>query len=391
MNKLANYSRLFLLFILAGCTATALDSENPAEQLPAPTAFHLFQESPGLPSNAAEGEEHSSGVPTVANLFIERNTPTPKPSSMPVPTSSPSAAITTAPEKANLFTHYVFDDVLNDNWEIVEGIGATVDMSSNFRTLDGERSIAFTPGEDFSTLFFTVKPDSTMVYPSEKVLAVNFWINGGDDYIQLDQLALSVIGSNDYKYWRPDDDSVQLPQGESFSETRLYFLGLNRSVPPNTWVEIYLQIDTLIYDPDYSYVVGFYLKNDLGFRNTVYVDNVNLVLLEDPAALETVPAVTARTPTPSRTAVPTITSAEPEATITGTAVATPTPTATSQEEACVVSPPSGWEQYTIQPGDNIATLAFNRGESAEFVLAVNCFRPGVVLSIGQLIWLPPAP
>lgn len=113
--------------------------------------------------------EHSSGVPTVANLFIERNTPTPKPSATPVPASSPSVAITAAPDKASLFTHYVFDDVLNDNWEIVEGIGATVDMSSNFRILDGERSIAFTPGEDFSTLFLPLSRIQRWFIPLKSV------------------------------------------------------------------------------------------------------------------------------------------------------------------------------------------------------------------------------
>lgn len=402
MNKLANYSALFLLFILTGCTSTASNAQNAAESLPTPTTFRFFEDSQEIDSTASPATRNPASVPTVANLFTERDTPTPQPTITPLPTfpSATSQTGAAAPGEADLFSSPVFEDALNDNWEIRETIGATVDMSSSTRVLDGRHSIAFTPGEDFTTLFFTVPPDSTMVFPAEKVLAVSFWLNGGDDYIQLEQLALSVVGSNDYTYWNPDDDSVEFPGGESFSETRLYFLGLNRSIPPNTWTEIYLQLDSLIYDPEYNYVVGFYLKNDYGFRNTVYIDNVTLVLLEDPAALETAPVQvtpTAVRTTPTTTAVPTITAEAPEAsaTVEGTAVATPTsspsPTETAEPEACTVSPPSGWVQYTIQPGDNIATLAFNRGESVEFVLTVNCFSPGVVLSIGQVIWLPPAP
>lgn len=389
-----SYSWLLLLFLVAGCTTTGLDSDNPSESLPKPTTFQFFEERPSIEDNSLNGTQNPTGVPTVANLFTERNTPTPKPSATPVPTFPPSAATAALPadEQADLFDYFIFDDAVNNNWQVVETIGATIDMSSDIRVYDGQRSIAFTPEEDFTSLFFAVTSASNIVFPSEKALAINFWINGGDDYIQLEQLALSVIGSNDYKYWSPNDNSVEFPGGETFSETRLYFLGLNRSIPPNTWVEVNLQLDSLIYDPEYNYVVGFYLKNDLGFRNTVYIDNVKIVLLEELTALETSPAIPSATSTPTLTAVPlTTTPTTPTQTGTGTAVATPTPTATPQEEACVVSPPSDWEQYTIQPGDSIATLAFNRGESTEVVLAVNCFSPGVILSIGQVVWLPPIP
>jgi hypothetical protein len=37
-------------------------------------------------------------------------------------------------------------------------------------------------------------------------------------------------------------------------------------------------LDDLEFDPPYRYVTGFYLKNDIGFRNTYYVDQVALLL-----------------------------------------------------------------------------------------------------------------
>lgn len=397
MNKLISYYGLLLLFLLASCTTTGLDSDNPAEALPKPTTFQFFDESPELEEGAPEGAQNSTGIPTVANLFTERDTPTPKPLATPLPTFPPSSA-TEIPssEQENLFDYYVFDDTLDDNWAVAETIGATIDMESDIRVFEGANSIAFTPKEDFTSLFFAVKSSSNIAFQADKVLGLNFWINGGDDFIQLEQLALTIVGSNDYGYWSLGDNSVEFPDGESFSETRLYFLGLNRSIPPNTWVEVTLQVESLVYDPEYNYVVGFYLKNDLGFRNTVYLDEVKLVLLEDPAALAVEPAVPAATPTAVSitppTAVPSTTiTSTPAATLAGTAIATPTATEEEETEACVVSPPAGWEQYAIQPGDNIATLATNRGESTELVLTVNCFRPGVILSIGQLIWLPTLP
>lgn len=389
---------LFLLLVLTSCTATALDSDAPSDSRPTPTTFPFFEDLQGSESDVSPTTDAPAGVPTVAGLFTERDTPTPRPSATPrptVPPTQPDASLVDL-EQENLSTHFVFDDALNENWEIIETLGATVDMSSDIRVMSGDRSIAFTPQEDFTSLYFAVKPEATAVYSADQVLGLDFWINGGDDYIQLDQLALAIIGSNDHPFWSADDDSVAFPQGETFSETRLYFLGLNRSIPPNTWVEIYLQMDTLVYDPEYNYVVGFYLKNDMGFRNTVYIDDISLVVLGDIATPET---TSISTPTPSNipeaTANPIATPETPVVTLTETAVPTPetTPnaTATPEAEACVISPPSSWVQYTVQPGDNISNMAFDRGESTEFVLRVNCFSPGVVLSVGQKIWLPPAP
>ena len=64
----------------------------------------------------------------------------------------------------------------------------------------------------------------------------------------------------------------------SFSETRLYFLDIKHTIPPDTWVEVVVWLDQLIYDPPYKYVTGVYIKNDQGFFNTFYVDHVSLLV-----------------------------------------------------------------------------------------------------------------
>ena len=388
-NRLLFLAWFPLLFILASCIPATVNPEVADEPQSTPTIASFFAVGEGIEVIVALPVGNSEGIPTVSSLFSARQTatPAPRPSSTPLPTVTPRQSPL---EQTGVFTATVFDDALNDNWDIVEQTGATIDINSDDRVFHGRRSIAYTPDSAFSTLFFAVKPTATTVYPLQQVLGISLWLNGGDDYIELDQLAIAVIGSNEYTYWVADDNSVDFPPGESFSETRLYFLGLNRSIPPETWVEIYLPFDLLIYDPEYSNVVGFYLKNDADFTNTVYVDKVSLVMLED--VDDTISAAEIIVPTPTPTAPLPV---EPEITPTATMTVAPTitatasPTLTPETETCIVSPPPGWELYTTQSGDNISNLAFERGESAQRVIDVNCLETSNVLSIGQSLWLPP--
>ncbi|MEZ4593162.1 MAG: LysM peptidoglycan-binding domain-containing protein [Chloroflexota bacterium] len=397
---------IFLLLGVTSCTVANLGTEDAEVQLPTPTTFRFFDARDESDSDNLPATNSPMGVPTVASLFTERNTPTPRPTLTPVPTISNTGANNTPLdlEAEDLIAYTIFDDSLNVDWEIIETTGRDVDLSSSDHVLEGDYAIAFTPEDDFSSIYFAVKPDSSTIFPYDKVLGLSFQISGGDESIHRDELALAVIGSNDFTYWVADDTSVDLPPGEFFSETALYFLGINNSILPNTWTEIFVQLDSLIYDPEYDYVVGFYLKNDAGFRNSVYIDNVNLILIDE---LPSSPASNVQTPSPTVLATPTLAAtadatetADDEATATatatgaaeddGTAVPTPesTPEPTVTEEACVITPPSGWVQYTIQAGDSLSNLAVDRGESVEFVLQVNCLGPGTVLSIGQTIWLP---
>ena len=62
----------------------------------------------------------------------------------------------------------------------------------------------------------------------------------------------------------------------STTSRRLFYnhLGLNDAVPAHTWVQVSFYLNKLIYDPIYKYFTGFYIKNDAGFRGTVYIDDV---------------------------------------------------------------------------------------------------------------------
>ena len=67
-----------------------------------------------------------------------------------------------------------------------------------------------------------------------------------------------------------------------------------------------VNLDNLTYDPDYKYVTGFYIKNDAGFLQTVYIDDVNLLMIDNggqpaPAVLSGPTDASTPTPTPELT------------------------------------------------------------------------------------------
>ena len=53
---------------------------------------------------------------------------------------------------------------------------------------------------------------------------------------------------------------------------------IKRAIPPNNWVEVVVWLDDRIYDPDYTNVTGMYIKNDQGFLDTFYIDDIKLLV-----------------------------------------------------------------------------------------------------------------
>lgn len=133
---------------------------------------------------------------------------------------------------------------------------------------------------DYGWLYFTLEPNTPLTLPCDKVVGISMHINGGNYEIGPSDLSISIRGSNAYTYWVSSDNSVQLSDKISFSETRLYYLEITRAIPRNTWVEVIIYPSKLMYDPNYLYITGFYLKNDKGMYQTIYIDNVTLLLLK---------------------------------------------------------------------------------------------------------------
>lgn len=184
----------------------------------------------------------------------------------------------------------VYNETLDPNWTVEHSQGMRYNLSATDYVLNGKTTIAITPTVDFGQFFLAVREDTDIPYARDRILGVSFWLNGGENDIATDELAVTVLGSNAYTHWVATDKSAQIDAGipddeitadtPLFSETRLYYLDINRTIPPDTWVEVIVWLDNLSYDPLYDYVTGIYIKNGEGFLNTFYIDRISLLLAE---------------------------------------------------------------------------------------------------------------
>lgn len=264
---------------LALLTVMGCDAETPvvSNGEPRPTLGSAFTRAEPTPQSSAANT--ASGQPTIASAF-RNDVPTPSiPDPVAVTRSSATASASATPRNP-VTEKIIFDDALDPNWTLDNSKDTRIDPKSALHVKSGKNAIAVTPLSDFGMLYFTVRPDAKENYPRANLWGVSVWLNGGDYAIGPEDLALAVIGSNGSKFWIARDQSVKLDQNYFFSDTRLYYLGVTRVVPVNTWVELVLPLSILVYDPDYKYVTGLYLKNDVAFRNTYYIDRVALLMLK---------------------------------------------------------------------------------------------------------------
>lgn len=250
---------LFGISVALTACGTPVRADQNAGVLPTPTVAGLF---------------HAT-TPTSAATMVAQPEPT-----RALPTAAPEATATPQPPRELS----IYDEALNKNWSLVNSDGMTFHLTENRVVSNGGVAAVITPTKDFGTLFFTVRKQSKEVYLRKQVLGVKFWLNSGPNGIRTSDLAVTVVGSNTYSYWVKDDTSVKVTGRVTqdlplFPETRLYFLGINRDIEPNTWVEVDVWLDDNQYDPEYTYVTGIYIKNDKGFRSPFYIDRVSLITL----------------------------------------------------------------------------------------------------------------
>jgi hypothetical protein len=237
---------------------------------------------------ASSGSSGSNPPPTVAAFFdpsqrVERPTATRLPTATRRPTRTPDPLATPTPPRRQIVDLVIYDETLDPGWSVANSWGVTVELTSTAHVYTGAVAISVTTLEDYGAIFFTVLPDAQRAYPTSDVVGVSLWLSGGDGPLMPEDLAVSFVGSNEYPYWLRGDTSVQAAEQSPFSETRLSFLGFDRSLPPGAWKDAVVWIDRLLYEPDYTYVTGFYVKSDRDFRQTYYIDRVAL-LVQEPAA-----------------------------------------------------------------------------------------------------------
>jgi hypothetical protein len=266
-----------------------------------PTISDIFSSQIVTPTN---GATLVTGTPTIAPVFrgsvVISNTQSSDRSSIPtlVPimssitqtqgiTSAVSATSRANPgtvsklaPRLDLTEKVVFDDEVNANWSLENSRGMKYNVKDPAQPKSGTVSISVTPQQDIGTLYFSVRKDAKENYLRSRVWGISVWVNSGRGTIGTEDIAMTVVGSNQYPYWVADDKSVLLDKVHFFSESKLYYLGVTREIPPNTWVELVVQIDKLPYDPDYKYVTGVYLKNGTGILNTFYIDRLTMLLIK---------------------------------------------------------------------------------------------------------------
>ena len=285
------------LFIVACGSGEGVDARDQET----PTVHPYFASDTAALTKTSTAVTNEAIPPTISSLFsfVPSRTPAPLPTARPTstamvtpqPTATPAleaagaetavspTAISALPEDGRFQENMIFDDDLNPNWSLEESWGVSYDLDQSDVFYSGEKAAVITPAEEFGAIFFTVKEDTREEYLYQDILGVSLWLNSGDTYLPLDEMAITILGSNASPYWDENDDSVDLVEGESFfSETRLYYLGLNEDLPPNQWVEVIIWLDQLPYDPDYTYITGIYVKNGDRFTETYYIDRVAFLL-----------------------------------------------------------------------------------------------------------------
>jgi hypothetical protein len=252
-----------LLSLLSGCIPVKAGEETLPSVLPVPTLNSIFTRSQKTISPTAIIAVSSPVLPTLEST-VEPETPqAATPFVTPIPVALQSVV--------------VYDEKLNDNWSLGSSTGILRNLQDTTSPHNGIYALSMTPTIDEASLFFSVQKDAKEIYLRDQIWGVRFWLYSGNSTIGTDDLGVTVFGSNQYPYWVWNDNSVENVYDPKFSFTRLYYLDINRSIPPNTWVQIEVWLDKLQFDPVYKYVTGFVIKNGEGFRDTVYIDQVELV------------------------------------------------------------------------------------------------------------------
>jgi len=252
---------LLLLAVLASC-----GDQSQAPPYVAPTIASMF-----------------GTVPAIGSVFPLAPTAD---NAIPPPTANPTTiaqATITALGENKLIVVPVYNDVLSGSWSIKNSVQTIIDVQNQEYVDQGRFAIKAQPQSTSSILYFTLDKTIKKYLLRNKVQALRFYLSGGNYALSKESMVVAVIGSNIHPYWVKNDTSVRIEgritnKQPVFSETRLFYLGINRAIPPKTYVKVILWLNDRIYDPPYTYVTGFYIKTDKVSAPTFYIDNVSLLI-----------------------------------------------------------------------------------------------------------------
>ena len=321
-----------LVGVLSACTAVPPSSGQPQPFLTA-TLSSLYM--------AAPTSSFSLGVQPPVTFMAE--TPNLTSQSPPDATQVPPGGIvdtgnppsdltatqvdpTSTPETSR--SVMIYADKVNPDWQVLTNGGINFQLNNTAQVHTSKTSIEVTPVQPESKLVFALNSGAQTAYPRSQVLGFDFWLYSGAQGLDLYDLAVSAIGSNNYPYYLPGDRSGEAQK--PYEDTYLVYLGFNQNIPPNMWVEVTIWLDKMLYDPSYKYVTGFYLKNRYNFERTFYVADVSMIVQDSLSSPTSgVPVDTTLTPG---------TATLPIRTETPSPALSVTPTSASQITGTVVPP-----------------------------------------------------
>lgn len=235
---------------------------------------------------------------TIASLYVdivatevqmtEEAPPEPTATSTPLPTPVPTIGLNTL--------ELIYEDDLNPNWEIVTNADYALVHDRN--PYSGKSSIIFTPTLGARTFMFTVKESADREYRHDEIFGITFQVSSINNHIGLDDMAMTVIGSNEVPYWKFQDFSVEnvgVPNenwvgredrisnwyATVYPETLIAFLEVERAIAPKTWTPVNNWLSARLLAPPYEYVTGFYIKTGTLFEGSVQIDDIRIIALEE--------------------------------------------------------------------------------------------------------------
>jgi hypothetical protein len=284
---------VFLIFVLGACAPGQLDENLPSPSFPVPTINPLFSSAPSatprvtgnLTTPAPAQEAGGIANPTntlaaTAALQAESSPPSaPGPTSTAIPTDTPALTPTNTPAPTEVYRRVlIFDEAISEDWALRYSEQMVYNEKDNTVSHNGTYSVSFRPQADNARLLFGPRQTATESYPRNDVVGVSFWLYSGEQELNPSDLLVSILGSNRFPFYFPDDRSVESDSEPVFPEVPLNYLDGKTPIPPQTWIEVIVRLADLPDNPDYEYVTGIQLKNAAGFRNQLNIDQVELLM-----------------------------------------------------------------------------------------------------------------
>ena len=229
-------------------------------------------------------------LPPTADLLA---TPTPTLTPTPIPTFTPTPFPSPTPTFVPPLV--VFDDAIHPDWTL-EISTMPHETRNTTAVFQGVYAIEARPEIGGRVLLFTKTSGPPLRY--DDVDGIAFRIYSGELGLAIDELAMTVIGSNAEPKWslgdtsvrnssnpNPDwiaeDDPISNLYAQTYSESLIAFMGIVRDIPPNTWVWVTNWLDDREFDPEYEYITGFYLKTETTVEHALGIDAVEILPYRD--------------------------------------------------------------------------------------------------------------